>query len=232
MGRQTLIESLNSAAEGFVYVLRTQRNMRLHFLFATLVLVLGIYLALPKMELLLLLGAITLVLVLEMVNTAVELTIDLVKSAYHPLARIIKDIAAGAVFLATMNALIVGYVIFSRRFVLHIEDGIQRIARSPWQLTLMALIVVMFLVLAGKILLRKGTPFRGGMPSGHAAFAFSVWTIIVFSTRNGLIMLLSFVLAFLIARHRMKDKIHTFWEVLTGSVLGILITALVFQLLL
>lgn len=231
MGRQTLIESLNSAAEGFVYVLRTQRNMRLHFLFATLVLVLGIYLELPKMELLLLLGAITLVLVLEMVNTAMELTIDLVKSAYHPLARIIKDIAAGAVFLSAMNALIVGYVIFSRRFVLHIEDGIQRIARSPWQLTLMALIVVMFLVLAGKILLRKGTPFRGGMPSGHAAFAFSVWTIIVFSTRNGLVMLLSFVLAFLIARYRMKDKIHTFWEVLTGSVLGILITALVFQLL-
>ena len=232
MGRQTLIESLNSAAEGFVYVLRTQRNMRLHFLFATLVLVLGIYLELPKMELLLLLGAITLVLVLEMVNTAMELTIDLVKSAYHPLARIIKDIAAGAVFLAAMNALIVGYVIFSRRFVLHIEDGIQRIARSPWQLTLMALIVVMFLVRAGKILLGKGTPFRGGMPSGHAAFAFSVWTIIVFSTRNGLVMLLSFVLAFLIARYRMKDKIHTFWEVLTGSVLGILITALVFQLLL
>ena len=65
MARQKLIKSLNSAVEGFVYVLRTQRNMRLHFLFATLVLVLGIYFALPRAELLLLLGAIPLLLYLR-----------------------------------------------------------------------------------------------------------------------------------------------------------------------
>jgi len=232
MAQHKLVESLNRAVEGFIYVLKTQRSMRIHFLFATLVLTLGLYLNLPKAELLLLLGAIALVLVLEMFNTAIELTVDLIKNAYHPLARIIKDVTAGAVFLAALNAAVVGYVVFSRRLGIHVADGITRIAHSPWYVTFIALLAVLFIVLIGKVFFHKGTPFRGGMPSGHAAFAFSIWTIIVFSTGNALVMFLSFVLAFLIARHRMKDNIHTLWEVLAGALLGILATALVFQLLL
>ena len=232
MEKQNLIESLNSAVEGFIYVIKTQRNMRLHFLIATLIVVLGIYFNLPKTELLLLLGAIALVLVLEMVNTAVELTIDLIKNVYHPLARIIKDVTAGAVLLSTLNAIAVGYVVFSQHFSLQIENKIIGLAHSPWHLTFIALLVVLFLVVIGKVIFHKGTPFRGGMPSGHAAFAFSLWTAIAFSTKNGLIILLSFIMAFLIARHRLKDDIHDVWEVLAGGLLGILATALVFQLLL
>jgi len=231
MARQNLVQSLNSAVEGFIYVLKTQRNMRLHFLVATFVLVLGIYLDLPKTEMLLLLGVITLVLVLEMVNTAIELTIDLVKDVYHPLARIIKDISAGAVFLAAMNALVVGYMVFSKQLILYIEKGVSTAIHAPWHLTFIAFIIVLFFVLAGKVLFHRGKPFRGGMPSGHAAFAFSIWVVIIFSTKNALIIVLTFIMAFLIARHRFKDNIHTFWEVLAGALLGILVTALVFQLL-
>jgi len=232
MKPQSIVQSMNSAVEGFIYVLRTQRNMRLHFLIATLVLILGIYLNLPKHELLLLLGAITLVLVLEMVNTVAELTIDLVKNDYHPLARVIKDVAAGAVFLATFNAIAVGYIVFSRRFAWYMTAGIHKVIRSPWHLTFIAFLVILFLVVISKVVFHKGTPFRGGMPSGHAAFAFSMWTIIVFTTRNALIMFLSFVMAFIISRHRIKDDIHSFWEVTAGALLGILATMLVFQLML
>ncbi len=230
--QQKLVESLNSAVEGFIYVLKTQRNMRIHFLATVFILVLGLYLNLSKVELLLLLGAISLVLVLEMVNTSVELTVDLIKNVYHPLARIIKDVIAGAVFISALNALAVGYVIFSRRMGIHLADGITRVTHSPWHITFIALLVVLLLVLTGKVFFHKGTPFRGGMPSGHSAFAFSLWTVIVFSTRNALIMFLSFILAFLIARHRMKDHIHTLWEVAAGAILGVLATALIFQLLL
>ena len=229
--RQNIVKSLNSAVEGFIYVLKTQRNMRLHFLIATLVLILGIFFNLNKPELLLLLGAITLVLVLEMVNTAIEFTVDLFKDAYHPLARVIKDITAGAVFLSALNALVVGYVIFSRHIEFRVEDGIRRIAHSPWHITLITLLIVLFLVVAGKVFFHRGTPFKGGMPSGHAAFAFSLWTIIVFSTGNSLIIILSFVLAFIVARHRLKDQIHGIWEVIVGALLGILVTSLIFQLL-
>ena len=232
MPQQKLFESLNSAVEGFIYVVRTQRNMRLHFLIAILVLVAGIYFNLPKTDLLLVLGVIMLVLVLEMVNTAIELITDLIKNTYHPLARIIKDTTAGAVFLAALNAVVVGYVVFSRCFSSYTEGGVSKIIHSPWHITFIAFLVVMLLAIAGKVIFQRGTPFRGGMPSGHAAFAFSIWTIIVFSTRSSLIIMLSFIMAFLIARHRLKDDIHTLWEVLAGSLLGILATACVFQLLL
>jgi diacylglycerol kinase (ATP) len=72
---------------------------------------------------------------------------------------------------------------------------------------------------------------RGGMPSGHAAIAFSMWTIIVFLTRNPIVIILAFVMAFLIARHRIKDSIHSIEEVAVGGVLGALVTTMVFQLL-
>lgn len=231
MKQQNIIKSMNAAVEGFLYVLGTERNMKLHFLIAILALVLGIYLNLPKLELLLLLGAITLVLVLEMINTAVELTIDIVKEAYHPLARVIKDVTAGAVFLAAFNAAIVGYMVFGWRFAINTRDGITRIVHSPWHMTFIALLLVLFLSVCIKIFFHRGTPFMGGMPSGHAAFVFSLWTVIVFTTKNALIILLSFIMAFIIARHRLKDKIHSLWEVMAGAVLGILVTALVFQLL-
>ena len=230
--QQNIVQSLNSAVEGFIYVLKTQRNMRLHFLIAMLVLVMGIFFNLSKLELLLLTGVIALVLVVEMINTAVELTVDLIKNAYHPIARIIKDITAGAVFLSALNAIVVGYIIFSQHFAFHIEDSVTRIVHFPWHITLIALLLVLLFVVAGKVFFHKGTPFRGGMPSGHAAFAFSIWTIIIFSTKNSLIILLTFIMAFLIARHRLKDNIHTFWEAMAGALLGILITALIFQLLL
>ena len=232
MKKRRLYESFNSAIEGFFYVLRTQRNMRVHFLLATLVFTFGIYLNLPQVELLILLGSLILLLALEMVNTAMELAVDLVKDTYHPLARIIKDVTAGAVFLVALNVAAVSYIIFSKRLALSIETGIDMVVLTPWHLTFIALLFVLLLVLVGKVFFHSGTPFRGGMPSGHAAFAFSIWTIVLFLTKNAVIVILVFVMAFLIARHRLKDSIHTALEVVAGAVLGALATALVFQLLL
>lgn len=224
------VESFNAAIEGFIYVLKTQRNMRVHFLTALLILLLGIYLNFTSTEILILCLTITFVLAAEMINTTVELVVDMIKSEFHPIARIVKDISAGAVLLTSINAVIVGYLLFSKKIPFRIEDGIVRIRQSPWHLTFISLILVLGMVIIGKILFHKGTPFRGGMPSGHSAVAFSIWTIIVFMTNNSIVVLLTFLMAFLIARHRIKDAVHTFWEVLAGSVLGVLITTLVFQL--
>jgi diacylglycerol kinase (ATP) len=58
-----------------------------------------------------------------------------------------------------------------------------------------------------------------------------MWTVIVFLTTNSIITFLTFVMAFLIARHRLKDGVHTISEVVVGGVLGVLVTTLVFQLL-
>jgi len=231
MAKTKLADSVNYAIEGLIYVLKTQRNMRLHFLFSVLLLVLGIYLNLSGFELLLILFAIVFVLCAEMFNTAVEYTVDLVSNTVNPLARIIKDVSAGAVLLASVNGLIVFYVIFSRHFNIPIESAIVKIKESPWHVTFIALIVVLSAVIAGKVFLHKGTPMRGGMPSGHAAFAFCIWTAVLFSTSNNFVVILTFMLAVLVARSRLVSAIHNVWEVLGGAVLGILATTIIFQIL-
>lgn len=231
MEQQNLIQSFNCAIEGFIYVLKTQRNMRIHFLFAVFILLLGIYLDFSGWEILILCAAITFVLLSEMINTAIELAIDLISNKFHPLARMAKDVSAGAVFIASLNALIAGYLLFSKRLKFSLESGVLRVKQSPWHLTFISIIVVLALVVIIKVLTHKGTPMRGGMPSGHSAAAFSMWTVVALSTTNELIIILTFLMALLIARSRLTGSIHTIWEVIAGGALGTLITVLVFQLL-
>jgi len=230
MPERRFVDSLNAAIEGFIYVLKTQRNMRIHFLSALLIVLLAIYLNFKGLELLALCITITVVLTAEMVNTALELTVDMIKSDFHPIARIIKDVSAGAVLVTSINAAIVGYLLFSRKFPFRIDEAAQRIRQSPWHITFISLILVLGVTIIGKVVFHKGTPLRGGMPSGHAAVAFSMWSAIIFLTHDPVIVVLTFVMAFLIARQRIRESIHTVGEVIAGSVVGVLITTLVFQL--
>lgn len=228
---QNIIESFNCAIEGFIYVVKTQRNMRIHFLIAVFILLLAIYLNFKGTEILLLCGAIAFVLLAEMLNTAMELTVDLISERYHPLARIAKDITAGAVLISAINAIITGYLLFSQHLTFSFESGLLKIKQSSWHMTFICLILVLAAVVMAKVIFHKGTPLRGGMPSGHAAVAFSMWTIISILANNGLITVLAFVMAFLIARSRLKEAIHTVWEVVTGGFVGVILTLLVFQVL-
>ena len=186
---------------------------------------------LKALEIIALVMIITFVLCAEIFNTAIEYTIDLISETKSPLARIVKDIGAGAVLLSTISAVIVGYIIFSRHLNIPFESGVLKIAQSPWHMTFIALIVVLSLVIAGKVMLHSGTPFRGGMPSGHAAMAFSLWTAILFLTSNDVVVILAFILAFFVARSRIVNAIHNFWEALSGAIIGTLTTTLIFQVL-
>ena len=231
MREHRFVESLNAALEGFLYVLRSERSMRVHFLAAFFIVLLGIYLSFSIIEIAILCITISLVLMAEMINTAIEILVDLVKSELHPIARVIKDIAAGGVLITSINACIIGYILFLKRMPFDIREHLISVRTSPWQVTFMALILVLGLTVIIKHMFRKGTPLRGGMPSGHAGIAFSIWTIISFLTNNLIVITLSFLMAFLIARHRVKSSIHTLPEVVAGSLLGILVTVLVFQIL-
>ena len=224
------VESFNCAIEGFIYVLRTQRNMRLHFMLAVLILLAGIVMDFSRIELVCLGGLITTVLLAEMINTAIEYTIDLISDTFHPLARIIKDVSAGAVLMAALSAAIFGYLLFSRHLKFSFVRGLSNIKNSPLHITVMALILVLALTMIGKALTNKGKPLHGGMPSGHSAVVFSIWTIIVFSTSNPLIIALTFMMAAAIAWMRVKEGIHTLWEVIIGAFLGALTTLLLFQI--
>lgn len=231
MQNRNILDSANNAIEGFIYVVRTQRNMRIHFLSAVLVLILGIYLNFSKAEMMLLGISITFVLVAEMINTAIEQVVDMVTEEAHPIARIIKDISAGAVLVTAINVTIVGYLLFIAHFRRYLANGAILIKQSNWHISFISLIAVLSIVVFGKAFFHKGRPLRGGMPSGHAAVAFSIWTATIFLTDNYLLVTLVFAMAYLVAQSRIRKTIHNIWEVLAGSLLGIFSTALLFKIL-
>ena len=137
----------------------------------------------------------------------------------------------GIIGIVVIVALIIGALIFGRRLARPIEKGITWLETSPWQLTLLILLLVGFLVILIKFLLRRGTPLKGGMPSGHSALAFSIWTLVSLISRNALVTVLVLPLAVVIAYERISRKTHSFWEVGAGGLLGFLITLLLVQIL-
>ena len=104
----------------------TQRNLRLHFFTAVSVMLLGWILRLSKREFIVVLAAIMVVMVAEMLNTAVEAVVDLASPDIHPLAQTAKDVAAGAVLLAAIGAALLGLWVFVPRLAFIGEDFMVR----------------------------------------------------------------------------------------------------------
>jgi diacylglycerol kinase (ATP) len=229
----SLLHSFNLAFEGVIHVLRTQRNMRIHFMIAAGVLIAALAVGVERLELIALLLSIAFVLIAEMINTAVEAAIDVATTAFDPLAKLAKDIAAGAVLIATVNAVAVGYLIFSERIVNRSSHVIDDIRDAPAQLTLITLVLIVLAVIATKAYTGRGTPLRGGLPSGHAAVAFGGWmaiTNIVGDSHHWfLISTVTFIMALLVAQTRVESGIHSLLEVTYGAILGALLTLVLFQ---
>jgi diacylglycerol kinase (ATP) len=231
----SLLQSFNYAFEGVIHVLRTQRNLRIHFAAATAVLVLAFAYDVSKLELIVLLLAIAFVLITEMINTAVEAAIDVATTSFDPLAKLAKDIAAGAVLIASTVAVIIGYLVFADELGRPTYRFVDRLRDAPVDLTAIALVVTVIVVIAVKALTGRGTPLRGGIPSGHAALAFGGWMAITFVTADYehrlLVSSLAFLMALLVAQTRVESGIHSTLEVVWGGLLGSLVTLLLFQLL-
>jgi diacylglycerol kinase (ATP) len=229
----SLVESFNYAFEGIIHVLRTQRNMRIHFGFAIVVLVAALVTGVNKFELVALLIAIAFVLIAEMVNTAIESAIDVATTSFDPMAKLAKDIAAGAVLIATVTAVAVGYLVFADRLrdpSLRIVDSLRD---APFELTLIALVLTVLLVIAAKAYTGRGTPLRGGLPSGHAAVAFGGWMAVTYLVGDAsywlLISLVTFIMALLVAQTRIEAGVHSVFETFVGGLLGALVTLVIFQ---
>jgi diacylglycerol kinase (ATP) len=231
--RQSLFQSFNYATEGVIHALRTQRNLWIHFTIAAGVLVAAVGFGVSKIELMLLLVAITFVLVAELVNTAIEATVDVASTSFDPMAKLAKDIAAGAVLIAALNAVAVGYLVFSGEVADRSSRFLDRLDEARAELTLVALALTVILVIAIKAWTGRGTPLRGGLPSGHAAVAFAGWmaaTLVLDDTSHRfLISSLTFIMALLVAQTRVETGVHSATEVASGAAVGALTTLFLFQ---
>ncbi len=233
--KTTLLQSFNHAFQGLVGAARRERNMRIHLAVALVVLVVSLFLNLTKLELVAVFMAIAFVLVAELFNTAIEAVVDMVTDDFDHRAKAAKDLSAGGVLIAAINALVVAYLVLADRLSHFSLDLLLAIRRSPTHLTIVALAVVMVLVIAVKATRKRGTPLSGGLPSGHAALAYAGWTAVTFlvgGTREGLLIsAIAFLIAALVAQSRLETRIHSLLEVLLGALLGIVVTTLIFQFL-
>jgi diacylglycerol kinase (ATP) len=233
-GRRTpgVLDSFNYAFEGIIHVLRTQRNMRIHFAVAFVVLVAALVVNVTKLELIALVISITFVLIAEMLNTGLEAAIDIATTSFDPMAKLAKDIAAGAVLIASVNALLVGYLVFAGKVADRSGRLLERLREAPAELTLVALVLTIIIVIATKAYTGRGTPLRGGVPSGHAALAFAGWmaaTYVAGATHRFLVSSIALIMALLVAQTRVESGVHSTLEVTYGGLVGALATLVIFQ---
>lgn len=225
-----VLKSFRYALEGLKYTVITQRNMRIHFVVALAVLLISLYLPVSKFEVLVLFVSIILVLFAELINTAIEAVVDLVKEEYHPLAKIAKDVAAGAVLLTAGLAVIVGISVFYPYLdVMFYHLVFNQHSLYPANIGLAALIAFDFFL----TLMVKAWAHRMQKPelepSMTTSMAVCVATLIVAVIGNLAVALLvlCLLLLFLGTRARVQEPTPIFF----GAVLGLVVALVGVQLL-
>jgi len=218
------IDSVNCAIEGILYTARTQKHMRRHFAAALLVLTAALLLRVSPVEFMLLALAISFVLFAELLNTAIEVVVDMISPQFHPMAKIAKDVAAGAVLVAAFGTAIMGYLVLAKYLFPFHKGALAMIGTSSEMGTVVSVLLVLIAVIILKTLTGSGTPLKGGVPSGHAAVAFSIATSISLNTQDPLISLLCFILAIMVSQSRLLLRIHSMREVIFGALTGAVLT--------
>jgi diacylglycerol kinase (ATP) len=222
--------SANFAIEGILHAAKTQRHLRYHYFSAATVLLLSYILGVSRIEFLIIALSVIAVLLAEMFNTAIETLVDMVSPEQSEKARVAKDIAAGAVLGTAFGVAVIGYIILFPYLRDAFNMGISITKHTNEEIALIAFIIVLILVIITKTYFGKGLPLRGGMPSGHAALAFSAWVATSYITENFVASLLSFAVAVVIAQSRVGTRAHTVWEVVLGSLMGASVTFLLFRI--
>lgn len=230
---KNFIDAWKNAINGIIYATTTQGNIKKQLLIAVFVVIISLFFDLTKAEFLIFMFTIILIIFAEMVNTAIETVVDLYTDLYHPKAKIAKDVGAGAVVIAAINALIVAYFLFFEKISNIGIEFIDNIANSPIHL---AFVGILLTVIAAVTLKAAVTSTKHKfikekfMPSGQTAIAFAALTIIWLTTRNVVIFTLSLLLALIIAINRYENGKRTKSEIIVGACVGILVVILLYGL--
>ena len=223
--------SFHNAFAGIIYATKTQTNMRLHLIIGALVLAATLVLRLERIYIIAIVILVALVVALELVNTAVEAVVDLLTVAHHPLAKTAKDVAAGAVLVASTAAVVVGYLTFYEGFFAGGWRVYTALSLVPANAVFVILAIVVIGTIFAKAYIGRGSALQGGAISGHAALAFAVATILALFYQKPLVAILAYGLAALVAQSRVEAQIHSTIEVTWGAALGTVVTLALYLLI-
>ncbi len=115
--KRTFKGSVKNCLDGISYVTKNEKNFKREIALGIIALILSYILKIDKIEFIIVLTMICLVLTTEIINTAIERTVDLVTKEYHELARIAKDVSAGSVLVTSIFSLIIGIIIFIPKII-------------------------------------------------------------------------------------------------------------------
>ncbi|MCM8804681.1 MAG: diacylglycerol kinase [Candidatus Omnitrophica bacterium] len=227
----SLLESFVSAFSGLFFVLKRERNFKIHLSISFFVIIFSLFFHIPFTEVLIIMIFISMVIVSEITNTAFEILSENIDK--EEIVKTIKDIGAASVLISSIFAFICGYLIFIKYFPSEFRNIFVNIASSSWYFTFFVLIIVSFLTLILKFISEKKFTLTGGMPSIHSGISFSIWTAISILTFKDypVISPLVLLLSIWVAQSRITKKIHSVEEVIIGGIIGIIITVLLFQIL-
>lgn len=116
-GLKKFFHSFTYPIKGLKYAYRNEQNLAVDVGIALIVIIVSFLLKVSLIEAAILALTIGLVIALELVNTSIEATVDLVTEDYHPLAKVAKDTSAAAVFVFAIASVVVGLVIFLPKII-------------------------------------------------------------------------------------------------------------------
>lgn len=222
------LRSFRYAYEGLIYALSTQRNMKFHFTVAFFVLILALFFNLSKLEILFIILAITLIMVAELFNTAIEKAVDLAMPDQHPVAKIAKDVAAAAVLVTAVFAVAVGMIVFYEpvnQLLHHVrQQASPTSVGTIWVFT--ALVMLSMIVIQTRFSKHR----RIVRPSLISALSFSISTVMVLYVPVTLVGLLACMLSVLVVTILYEKTSRSFTSLLFGGIIGSVITVLAFYL--
>lgn len=214
-----------------MYAVRTQPNMRTHLIIAVAVMAASLVLRLDRIYVVALVIMIALVVSLELVNTAIESIVDLLTATHHPLAKTAKDAAAGAVLVASIAAVVVGYLVFYNGIINGGQSVFKAVQAVPTSAAFIVLGITAIATIFAKAWVGRGSALQGGAFSGHAALAFATATMLAFFYQKPLPALLSYFVAVLVAQSRVEARIHSLVEVIAGAILGTVVALAAYVLI-
>ncbi len=230
---RSTLDSFHHAFEGLYHVFKTQASMRIQSVFVVLVLIAAWGFGVDHIELLHLLLPMIMVLVAEVVNTAIEGLIDVQVDGYDERARIIKDVAAAAVLISAIYAVLAGVLIFAHNesflaFCRFPPEFPSRPHLGPLQIVLIGMLLLAVII----VWIKRATGWRsfltGGVVSGHTALGFMIAGSIALVTQSPAVSALALALALLLAQSRLQADIHKLSEVALGALLGTLLALMLF----
>jgi diacylglycerol kinase len=216
------IQSFQYAYEGFIYAFKTQRNMKIHVFIGLAILVLALFFQLPKLETMFILLSLALVMGAELINTAVEKTVDLAMPDRHPLAKAAKDLAAAFVLLTAMLAVGIGLIVFFEPVDRWIR-GMNEIEENPSVVgtVLMIIALVCLVIIIVHSFWGKRASFRPDIITG---VVFSLTVIITaMETKTAVLIIVYSLCAILVIIRYDKNKIPLA-AILFGGLIGIFVT--------